>query len=114
MMLVIGAHASGKYDYVRGLGYAASDIADGVLDDRGVVYNLQKIVFADPAGSAALLDRLLQKAVVVCDEVGSGVIPVDSAKREAREATGRFCCRLAERAETVVRLVCGIPTVLKG
>ena len=114
MILVIGARASGKLAYVRGLGYAQSDIADGALDGRKVVYNLQKLVFADPAGSAALFERLLQKEVVVCDEVGSGVIPVDRAQREAREATGRLCCRLAEGAETVVRLVCGIPTILKG
>lgn len=114
MMLVIGARASGKYRYVRGLGYAESDISDGEINDRRVVYNLQNIVFADPSGSAMLLEQLLQKEVVVCDEVGSGVIPVDQAQREAREATGRLCCRLAEQAETVVRIVCGIATVIKG
>ena len=46
--------------------------------------------------------------------VGSGVIPIDYETRLGREAVGRLCVRLAQRAECVVRMVCGIPTVIKG
>ena len=35
-------------------------------------------------------------------------------ERAAREAAGRLSCLLAERAETVVRVFCGLPAVLKG
>ena len=59
------------------------------------------------------LDALLGKEVVVCDEVGSGIIPLSARDRQAREATGRLCIQLAARATRVVRLVCGIPTVIK-
>ena len=52
--------------------------------------------------------------MVVCDEVGSGVIPLEKARRLGREATGRLCCQLAKEATRVVRLVAGIPTVIKG
>jgi adenosyl cobinamide kinase/adenosyl cobinamide phosphate guanylyltransferase len=114
MILVIGARASGKRDYVASLGYAPEDISDGVLDDRPVLYNLQAITMADPEGAPALLDRLKTKEVVVCDEVGSGVIPLEKARRLGREATGRLCCLLAKEATRVVRLVAGIPTVIKG
>ena len=114
MMLVIGAMASGKLDYVRSLGYGKEDISDGVLDGRPVLYNLQDIVFANPAESPALFAPLMLKEVVVCNEVGSGVIPVDARGREAREACGRLCNRLAANADRVVRLVCGIPVALKG
>ena len=31
-----------------------------------------------------------------------------------REAAGRLACLLAARAECVVQMFCGIPTVLKG
>ena len=96
MILVIGARASGKRDYVESLGYAPGQIADGVLDDRPVLYNLQTLTMADPEGAPALLESLKTKEVVVCDEVGSGVIP------------------LAKEAAKVVRLVAGIPTVIKG
>lgn len=113
MILVIGAIASGKMAYVRSLGYSDSDIANAVLDERPVLNNLQDIVFSDPTGSAALYEALVQKSVVICNEVGSGIIPVERADRDAREATGRLCNRLAQAAERVVRLVCGIPVVIK-
>ena len=113
MILVIGARASGKRAYVESLGYTAEQIADGVLEDKPVLYNLQDITMADPEGAPALLEGLLQKEVVVCDEVGSGVIPMEKARRLGREATGRLCCQLAKEAARVVRLVAGIPTVLK-
>ena len=113
MVLVIGGAGSGKFDYVKSLGYSEEDISDGLIDDRSVVYHLQNIVFDDPDRAPELFDQLLTKQVVVCDEVGSGVIPFLARERQAREATGRLCIRLAERAERVVRLVCGIPTVIK-
>jgi dipeptidase D len=56
----------------------------------------------------------LGRAVVVCREVGCGVVPVEPAQRTRREAVGRLCCRLAARAERVERIFCGLPMVLKG
>ena len=114
MVLVIGGAGSGKLDYVKSLGYSAQEIADGLIDDRKVVYHLQNIVFDDPDHASELFEQLLAKEVVVCDEVGSGIIPLSLRDRQAREATGRLCIRLAARADRVVRLVCGIPAVIKG
>ncbi|MEA5049850.1 MAG: bifunctional adenosylcobinamide kinase/adenosylcobinamide-phosphate guanylyltransferase [Oscillospiraceae bacterium] len=114
MILVVGAHASGKLEYVKAAyGYTDADIADAVLDGRPVVCNVQAMAAADPANAPALLPALLEKQVVVCDEVGSGVIPAGRAEREGREAAGRLCVLLAQRAEHVVRIVCGLPAVLK-
>lgn len=62
----------------------------------------------------ALARELAQKPVVIVTEVGGGVVPADPDERAAREAAGRLSCLLAERAETVIRVFCGIPTVLKG
>ena len=47
-------------------------------------------------------------------ELGGGVVPVDPREREARERAGRLACLLAARADTVIRVFCGIPKVLKG
>ncbi len=114
MILVIGSAASGKRDYVKSLGYGESDISDAVLDEKPVLYGLERLVAQAPAESGALLPELLKKDVVVCCEVGSGVIPVVRHERETREQTGRLCNRLAQQADQVVRLVCGIPMVIKG
>jgi len=114
MILIVGGHAAGKLDYVKTLGYTDGDVSGDVYDEKPVLYGLQAIAAAAPERAEALLPALLQKRVVVCDEVGSGVIPLEKRDREAREATGRLCVLLAREAERVVRVVAGIPVVLKG
>ncbi len=61
-----------------------------------------------------LADELAEHEVVIATEVGGGVVPTDRAEREARERAGRLNCLLAERADAVVRVFCGIPTLIKG
>ena len=56
----------------------------------------------------ANLDRIL-----VTDEIGYGIVPIDPFEREYREETGRICCLLAEKSEEVWRVCCGIGTRLK-
>ena len=114
MILVLGGAASGKYTYLASLGYGPEEIADGVLDEKKVLYGLEKLVAADPEGASSRLPLFLEKEVVACCEVGSGIIPLQYEQRRAREATGRLCVQLAARAEKVVRLVAGIPTIIKG
>ena len=65
-----------------------------------------------PVLEALILER--PDVILLCDEVGCGVVPMDPEDRAWRERVGRTCCALAERADTVVRLCCGIPTLLKG
>lgn len=50
---------------------------------------------------------------VACDEVGCGVVPMDKEQVLYREAVGRSCCILAERAEKVIKVVCGIGVRIK-
>ena len=63
----------------------------------------------------ALADDLsAQYPVLIATEVGGGVVPMDPAQRVAREAAGRLACLLAQRAESVIRVCCGLPQALKG
>lgn len=114
MVLIIGGEASGKRSFARSLGYTDADMADAVLDTRPVVYHVEQMVAADLEGAPELLAPLSEKEVVICNEVGSGVIPVEHRVRLTREATGRLCVLLAKQADAVVRMVSGIPTVIKG
>ena len=77
------------------------------------VWDVQDLAAAAP-DLTALADALAARPVVIATEVGGGVVPVDPAQRAAREAAGRLSCLLAARAETVVRVCCGIPQLLKG
>ena len=67
------------------------------------------------AGLPALADKLAHEYdILIATEVGGGVVPMDVKQRADREAAGRLACLLAARAECVVQMFCGIPTVLKG
>lgn len=53
------------------------------------------------------------KVCIVSTEIGYGIVPMDSFEREYRERTGRICCNIAERADEVYRVLCGIATRIK-
>ncbi|WWR14525.1 bifunctional adenosylcobinamide kinase/adenosylcobinamide-phosphate guanylyltransferase [Lachnospiraceae bacterium JLR.KK008] len=51
--------------------------------------------------------------LVVCDEVGCGVVPSAPQERAYREAVGRALCFLAQRADSMERVIGGIPMRIK-
>ena len=72
----------------------------------------------DGGGDAqAFARRLLAEnpdAVLTCDEIGGGIVPLDPAERRWREETGRALGILAAAEGTrVVRVWYGLPEVLK-
>lgn len=104
VILITGPLYSGKTDYARTL----------CADPAQICTDAQTLA-ADCPDLEELADRLAgQYAVVTVTEVGGGVVPTDPAQRAAREAAGRLGCLLAARANTVVRVFCGLPLVLKG
>ena len=75
-------------------GYAGTRELNEALTSRFAVIQM-------PTISPENLDRLL-----------AGEFP--ALKKKYREQAGRLACLLAERADTVIRVCCGIPQVLKG
>lgn len=63
--------------------------------------------------SISSLLPLLEDHIVLCDELGCGVVPVEKEENDWREATGRLCCDLAERADQVYWLRAGIAQCIK-
>lgn len=136
MILVTGSEASGKKTYVKSLGFTEEDMSYDPYSDAPVILNVERAVFLalkekeEEAASAdekvertekakineaaLLFEQLKNKKVVTINEVGSGVIPAERAERLGREASGRLSVLLAKEAEQVVRMVCGIPVMLKG
>ncbi|MDE6740428.1 MAG: bifunctional adenosylcobinamide kinase/adenosylcobinamide-phosphate guanylyltransferase, partial [Lachnospiraceae bacterium] len=45
--------------------------------------------------------------------IGNGIVSVDPAEREYRERMGRILIRLADMAEGVERVICGIGQTIK-
>lgn len=46
--------------------------------------------------------------IIICDEIGCGIVPADAFERGYRETVGRVMTELAAVAERVDRVVCGI------
>ena len=62
-------------------------------------------------------DRIIREnpqIVIITDEIGYGLVPIDAFERRYREETGRICTRLAAFSERVDRVVCGIGLPIKG
>ena len=108
MIFVTGPLFAGKREYIRrALGLSQEEFA------RRAVWDVQELAAKAP-DLPALAEELSQKEIVIAAETGGGVVPVDPRERAAREAAGRLACLLARRADTVVRVYCGLPQVLKG
>ena len=107
MIFVTGPFCAGKAAYIQNA-LGLDDAAFAACSVRDV----QELV---PCGDLeALADKLSEKRVVIATELGGGVVPVDAAQRLKREQAGRLACMLALRADTVVRVCCGLPQLLKG
>ena len=114
MVLIIGGAAQGKLDFARReLGVVAW--SDGTIGNENCIYNLHRALRQQPEADTALEAWLEAhpEGVVICDEVGCGVVPMDKEDRSWRERVGRTCCRLAERASAVYRVTCGLGVRLK-
>jgi adenosylcobinamide kinase/adenosylcobinamide-phosphate guanylyltransferase len=57
---------------------------------------------------------LARPRIVIMDEVGYGIVPVDRAERDYREAVGRAGQMLASEADHVYRVICGIAQCIKS
>lgn len=57
--------------------------------------------------TGVILDKN-RELIIVCDEIGCGLVPTDAFEREYRESVGRICTELVKYADEVYRVACGI------
>lgn len=60
-----------------------------------------------------ILEKNENLQLLISDEIGYGLVPIDDFEREYREFHGRVMTELAEQADCVERIVCGIPQRIK-
>lgn len=126
MILIVGGAFQGKRAYARRVfSLKEEDFTDGAFCSEEELYRAKAVdhfhLFVrrrleEGGSTAGLAERLFEKnpeVVILSNELGSGVVPVEAFDRDWREATGRLCCDLAARAEEVHRVVCGLGTVIK-
>lgn len=127
--LIIGGIANGKLDYIKKLGYSDNAITDcsnyskdklSEIKNYAVIYKLNaliKMLMECGENPSEFVQKLIVEAkieVIACDEVGAGIVPLERADRDYREAVGRICCEIAKQADEVVRVYCGVPNIIKN
>lgn len=130
MKLIIGGKYQGKLDYVRkNILNSGMELYDGRLPDPDasgkvqaeavIINNLQDYIFDCTKNSVEPLESINSfleknpKAVIICDEIGCGLVPVDALDRQYREKAGRIITELASKADEVIRVICGIGQIIK-
>ena len=126
MELYIGGYAQGKLQYVSDkYGIPAECISDGAVEDYRrmegkVIYDhfhlwVRHLLEQGVDVEAALEELLAAQpdALIISNEIGCGIVPMDAFEREYREKTGRLLCAIAARADRVERIVCGIGQQIK-
>ena len=125
MTLIIGGAYSGKTDFaLRKYSLNQSEIIDGSYCAEDKIYSCRAIknfhLFVKNYGIESgikLAERIYllnPGIVIISNEIGSGIIPMEKRDRLWREETGRACCVIAKHSESVIRMCCGIPVFLKG
>ena len=132
MKLVIGGVAQGKLDYVlenmieESEKYDVYDclfLKDNACNDKAsnmewpwdFAIDDERVLIIDKFHYfiRAVLEEKNPDTIVIADEIGNGIVPLDAFEREYREQTGRAEILLAKKADEVVRVICGIGQKIK-
>lgn len=124
MIMIIGGAHQGKLEYAKKI-FPDVNWVDGEQCEKEEIFQCEGIhhfhkyierLLAAGEDISELAKQLKEKnpdLILVTDEIGYGIVPMDPFLREVREQTGRVCTELAADSEKVVRVVCGIPVVIK-
>lgn len=122
MKLIIGGAYQGKTDWAK----AQYGLTDGdfytcagasLATDCPAIRHLERYTLAcvqagvDPCREAEL--SALADKILICNEIASGLVPMDPTERKWRDVTGHFLALLSKNAESVTRIFCGLPLTLK-
>lgn len=119
MVFILGGVSQGKYEFAKNI----------AKEDRRIHAHYEKIVkkqlqneSLNPISPIEEIERQIEiwkqsdewkDMVIISEDMGSGIVPIDKFEREYREINGRVNCILAKEADEVYRVVCGIGMRIK-
>jgi adenosyl cobinamide kinase/adenosyl cobinamide phosphate guanylyltransferase len=129
MKLIIGGYAQGKLNYaVTKYNVAEDHVFESVLPTSEELEKLTGTIIVSslhkwirkrikeggrPEEEISSFVKKNPDCIIICDEIGNGIVPMDPFERVYRERTGRIQVKLAADAEEVERVVCGIAQKIK-
>ena len=132
MKLIIGGYAQGKLAFVcKENTENVYEIMEGTLPSKEwltecreqgktpVIYRFHEYVKKSlsegkhPEENLQNVMEYMKDCIIISDEIGNGIVPMDASEREYRERTGRLLVAIAEQADEVIRVICGIGQKIK-
>lgn len=126
MDLIIGGAYQGKKHFAfEQFGIEESALIDGRVCEyedlkhaKGIHHfqdYIKRLLCGEREPMAYILEQveMNQEAVILCNELGCGLVPMDAFDRRYREMVGRIQCEIAKRANSVYRVYCGIGVKIK-
>lgn len=127
MELYIGGYAQGKLGYVlKESGRGLESVVDGALEDLADIGQEKEIInrFHEwffrklqlEEEPEKIIKHILSKRkdlIIISNEVGCGIVPMEETQREYRERLGRCLCDIARKADKVERIISGLGQRIK-
>ena len=129
MKLIIGGYAQGKLNYaVTKYNVAEDHVFESVIPTSEELEKLTGTIIVSslhkwirkrikeggrPEEEISSFVKKNPDCIIICDEIGNGIVPMDPFERVYRERTGRIQVKLANDAEEVERVICGIAQKIK-
>ena len=124
MKLIIGGAYQGKRDFAK-TAFALTDgdifTCEGEEIDFSApcIDKIEEFTYAcvkagkDPVAIFRQHEGEWKDAVLICQDIFCGVVPVDALLRQWRQETGQLCQYLTKNADSVSRIFCGLEQRLK-
>lgn len=128
MVLITGGAYQGKLDYAKeeyGLTdddvFTCEETSTAVGFDEKIIDHFERYVLAlikagqvpEKAVGMQLRANRYKGRIIICDDISQGLVPMDATERAWREGVGRTMVKMAQQADKVVRVFCGIPEIVK-
>lgn len=127
MELIIGGAYNSKLNFaLKYYNLMQEDFQNGAECDLNTafskkgIYNLHLLIKRFITSGVDDYNKIIEKIlssnieIIICNEVGNGVVPLDKIDSQMREYVGRILCLLSEKSTRVIRIYYGIPSVIKG
>lgn len=117
MELIIGGACQGKMEYAKERYHLRKEEIFVCSEDREPDFGARAICHlerylrkcAADGTEPVSPDKFRSDAVILCDEITCGIVPIDALDRRWREMTGKYLSRLTRYGVGVTRVFCGLP-----
>lgn len=127
MELYIGGYGQGKLEYVlkssgcdrKNVVSKPQQILKYEQNETVIFYQFHKWFYEEiqkgnaPEEAMKEVINHYEKIIIICNEVGNGIVPMNLADRQYRDRLGAYLCHMAQRAERVERIICQMGQRLK-